>query len=47
MSEILEGVMCHVADVLVFAPIQQEHDAITCAALTKVQAAGLTLNKEK
>lgn len=45
MSEILEVVMCHVDDALVFAPTQQEHDVRFCATLTKIQVAGLTLNK--
>ena len=50
MSEILEGqegFLCHVDNVLVFASIQQEHDARLCTALAKIQAAVLTLNEEK
>lgn len=50
MSNILqgqEGVLCHVDDVLVFAPTQQEHDIRLCAAVAKIQAAELTLHREK
>ena len=50
MSKILEGqerVLCRVHDVLVFAPTQQEHDIRLHAALAKIQAAGLTRNREK
>ena len=50
MSQILEGqegILCLVDDVLIFAPTQQEHDIRLHAALAKIQAAGLTLNKEK
>ena len=39
--------MCHVDDVLIIAPTQQEHDSQLHAAQTQIQAAGLTLNKEK
>ena len=39
--------MCHVDDVLICAPTQLEHDIRLHAALAKIQAAGLTLNKEK
>ena len=39
--------MCHVDDVLVFASPQQEYDARLRTDLAKIQAAGLTLNKEK
>lgn len=34
-------------DVLVFAPTQQKHDISLHAALGKIQAAWLTLNREK
>ena len=39
MSEILEGqagALCHVDDVLVLAPTQQEHDTRLHAALAKI-----------
>lgn len=43
----LKGVLCHVDDVMVFAPNQEEHDIRLQSALAKIQAAGLTLNKAK
>ena len=50
MGEILNnlpGVVCHVDDVLVSGKDQKEHDNRLHAVLKKIQAAGITLNKEK
>ena len=50
MSQILagqDGALCHMDDVLIFGHTQQEHDSHLKAALTKIQAAGLTLNADK
>ena len=40
----LEGVICHMDDVLVHAPTQNLHDARLRAVLQRLQDAGLTLN---
>lgn len=42
-----EGVLCHMDDVLIFGRTQQEHDARLHTVLWRIQAAGVTLNKEK
>ena len=42
-----EGALCHMDDVLIFGHTQQEHDSRVNAVLTKIQAAGLTLNTDK
>ena len=50
MSAILdghEGVLCHMDDVIIFGKNQQEHDSRLHAALKTIQAAGVTLNKDK
>ena len=50
MSEILDeipGVVCHVDDVLVAGKDQEEHDKRLHAVLQRIQAAGLTLNRDK
>jgi len=50
MGEILNnlpGVVCHVDDVLVSGKDQKEHDNRLHAVLKKIQAAGITLNREK
>ena len=50
MSEILDdilGVVCHVDDVLVSRKDQAECNDRLHAVLQKIQAAGLTLNREK
>ena len=50
MSQILagqDGALCHMDDALIFGHTQQEHDSCLKAALTKIQAAGLTLNADK
>jgi hypothetical protein len=47
MSKILsgmEGVVCHMDDVLVHAPTREEHDRRVRKVLSKLQEAGLTLN---
>jgi len=43
----LEGVLCLIDDVLIFGKDQKEHDSRLTAALEKIQAAGVTLNKDK
>ncbi len=43
----LEGVVCHMDDILIFERSSEEHDMRTDAALRKNQNAGLTLNKKK
>ena len=50
MSQILEGldgVICQMDDVLVFGKDDEEHDTRLRAALKRIQAAGVTLNKDK
>ena len=50
MSTILEGlagVLCLMDDILIFRKDQNEHDTRLTAALERIQAAGVTLNKEK
>lgn len=50
MSKILEGlegVVCQMDDVLVFASTKQDHDAILTEVLSRMSKAGLTLNSEK
>ncbi|KAK3782887.1 hypothetical protein RRG08_002516 [Elysia crispata] len=49
MSEILhdiEGVICHMDDILVHAPTQTLHDVRVRAVLQRLQEAGLTLNEK-
>ena len=43
----LAGVLCHVDDILVFGKDVEEHEARLQALLSKLQAAGVTLNKDK
>ena len=43
----LEGVVCMVDDILVFAKTQEEHDRCLRAVLDRIKEAGLTLNKDK
>ena len=43
----LKGVVCLMDDILVCGATQEEHDKNLTAALTRIQEAGLTLNKEK
>ena len=43
----LDGVVCLIDDVLVFAGDQEEHDARLTAVLRRIQSAGATLNLEK
>ena len=50
MSQILEGlegVVCMVDDILVFGVNQEQHDQRLRQVLTKLRAAGVTLNKQK
>ena len=50
MSNILEGlagVLCLMDDILIFGKDQKEHDVRLTAALERIQAAGITLNKDK
>ena len=43
----MEGVLCHMDDVLIFGSTAAEHDARLNKVLRRVEAAGATLNKEK
>ena len=50
MNEILRdlpGVVCHVDDILVTGRDKKEHDSRLHAVQEKLEAAGVTLNKEK
>ena len=47
VTEGLEGVVCHMDDVLVWGRTQEEHDARLHATLEKIQEAGITLNIDK
>ena len=50
MSQILaglDGVLCHIDDVLIFGSTHAEHDAQLEAALPRLSAAGVTLSVEK
>ena len=44
--EDLEGVICHMDDILVHAPTQETHDSRVRAVLTRLQEAGATLNEK-
>ena len=43
----LEGVLCQIDDTIVFGKNKEEHDSRLTAVLKRIQAAGVTLNKEK
>ena len=43
----LAGVLCLMDDILIFGKDQNEHDTQLTAALERIQAAGVTFNKEK
>ena len=43
----LVGVLCLMDDILIFGKDQKEHDTRLTAALERIQAAGVTLNKDK
>ena len=43
----LAGVLCLMDDILIFGKDQKEHDTRLTAALERIQAAGVTLNKDK
>ena len=50
MSAILaghKGVLCHMDDIFIFGRDQGEHDPRLAAALSSIQAAGVTLNADK
>ena len=50
MNEILrdlQGVVCHVDNILVTGRDKKEHDSCLHVVLKKLKAAGITLNKEK
>ena len=50
MSKILswlQGVVCHMDDVLIFGRDKTEHDNRLTTVLTTLQSAGVTLNKDK
>ena len=46
MLEGMEGVVCHMDDILVHGTDQTQHDARVRAVLQRLQAAGLTLNNK-
>ena len=43
----LEGVLCHMGDVLIFGQSKEEHNVRLEATLRSIQAAGVTLNPTK
>ena len=43
----LDGVLCHMDDVLVHGVDKAEHDARLAAVLKRIEEAGVTLNSEK
>ncbi|KAL5506839.1 hypothetical protein EMCRGX_G008586 [Ephydatia muelleri] len=43
----LDGIVCQMDDTLVFGKSQEEHDKRLLTTLSRIQSAGLTLNKEK
>lgn len=47
VTESLEGVVCHMDDVLIWGSTQAEHDTRAHAVLQRAQAAGITLNTAK
>lgn len=47
VTEGLEGVVCHMDDVLIWGSTQTEHDARVHAVLLKAQETGITLNTAK
>ena len=50
MSTVLDGlvgVLCLMNDILIFDKDQMEHDVRLIAALERIQATGVTLNKDK
>ena len=47
VTEGLEGVMCHIDDLLVWGKDQAEHDNRLHAVLQRLERAGITLNVDK
>ena len=45
--QVMDGVMCQMDDILVFGRTPKEHDNRLTTVLTRIQAAGVTLNREK
>ena len=43
----LQGVLCHMDDVMIFGRTKEEHDARLETALRRIEAAGVTLNPNK
>lgn len=43
----LEGVVCHIDDLLVWGRDQEQHDVRLHALLQKLEKAGITLNMDK
>ena len=43
----LEGVLCHMDDILVWGQTQDEHDLRLHAVLEKAQKVGITVNMDK
>jgi len=40
------GILCHMDDILIFSSTQEEHDDKLYQVLQKLQACGVTLNKQ-
>ena len=47
VTEGLEGVVCHIDDILVWGKDQEEHDARLHAVLRRLEKASITLNVDK
>ena len=50
MSQILsglDGVLCHIDNVIIYGSTTEEHDTHLCAAPSRLQTAGVTLNADK
>ena len=43
----MEGVLCHMDDILIFGNTQEEHDTRLHKVLQKLQSQGVTLNRQK
>lgn len=43
----LEGILCRMDNVLIYASSQEEHDQRLTKALNRIQSSGITLNPDK
>ena len=43
----IESVLCHIDDVFIYGSTTEEHDTRLCAALSRLQTVGVTLNADK